>query len=318
VRNIPGVLAAGLATGVPPDAPGSFNNFDLVGRPAEQGHEPMTPWTAVTPGFLEALDLRLLEGRLFDARDTPESAPVVLVSAAWAKRYFPGESAVGKRMYEGGDRSEPVTIVDVVSDVKFDGLRNPGEGVYAPISQGWPNNPIYLYLRTDPQPLTVVETLSATLRHLDTDLVPAEVTTLESRLRDSLSEQRHWVVVIGGFALAAVLLSAVGVFAVLAYYVSRQYREIGIRLALGGDARQIFRMVIRRGFRSALLGMLAGIVLTVFMIRGLASQLFELQRVDPLTGIVACMLLAALALAACWLPARRAARIDPTTALRYQ
>ena len=318
LRNIPGVLAAGLATGVPPDAPGSFNNFDLVGRPAEQGHEPMAPWTAVTPGFLEALDLRLLDGRLFDARDTPESAAVVLVSAAWAKHYFPGESAVGKQMYEGGDRSEPVTIVGVVSDVKFDGLRNPGEGVYAPISQGWANNPIYLYLRTDAEPLAMLETLSATLRHLDADLVPAEVSTLESRLRDSLGEQRHWVVVIGGFALSAVLLSAVGIFAVVAYYVSRQYREIGIRLALGGDARQIFRMVIRRGLQSALLGMLAGIVMTVFMIRGLASQLFEVQRVDPVTGIAACMLLAAIALAACCLPARRAAQIDPTTALRYQ
>jgi putative ABC transport system permease protein len=318
LRNIPGVLAAGLATGVPPDAPGSFNNFDLVSRPAEQGHEPMAPWTAITPGFFEALDLRLLEGRLFDARDTPESAPVVIVSAAWAKHYLPGESAVGKQMYEGGDRSEPVTIIGVVSDVKFDGLRNPGEGVYAPISQGWANNPVYLYLRTDSEPLAVVETLSTTLRHLDAALTPADVTTLESRLRDSLSEQRHWVVVISAFALSAVLLSAVGIFAVLAYYVSRQYREIGIRLALGGDARQIFRMVIRRGFRSALAGMLVGTMLTVFMVRGLSSQLFEVQRVDPVTGIVACMLLAVIALAACWLPARRAARIDPTTALRYQ
>ena len=318
LSSMPGVLAAGLATGVPPDAPGSFNNFDLVGRPAEQGREPMAPWTAVTPGFFEALGLRLLEGRLFDARDTPESARVVLVSAAWARHYFPGESAVGKQVYEGGDRSDPVTIAGVVSDVKFNGLRNPGEGVYAPISQGWENNPIYLYLRTDPEPLAVVETLSATLRHLDAALVPADVSTLERRLRDSLGDQRHQVVVIGGFALAAVLLSAVGIFAVLAYYVSRQYREIGIRLALGGDARQIFRMVIRRGLRSALAGMMVGTVLTVFMTRGLSSRLFEVQRVDPLTAIMACMLLAAIALAACWWPARRAARIDPTTALRYQ
>ena len=318
LRNIPGVLAAGLATGVPPDSPGSFNNFDLVGRPAEQGNEPMAPWTAVTPGFFDALGLRVLEGRSFDARDTPESAPVVLVSAAWAKRYFPGESAVGKKMYEGGDRSEPVTVVGVVSDVKFNGLRNPGDGVYAPISQGWANNPVYLYLLTDPEPLTLVEPLLTSLRHLDAALVPADVTTLESRLRDSLSDQRHWVAVIGSFALSAVLLSAVGIFGVLAYYVSRQYREIGIRLALGGDARRIFRMVIQRGFRSALIGISAGIVLALFLTRGLDSLLFEVQRVDALTVIAACTLLAAIALAACWLPARRAARVDPTTALRYE
>jgi putative ABC transport system permease protein len=318
LRNIPGVLAAGLATGVPPDNPGTFNNFDLVGRPAEQGSEPMAPWTAVTPGFFETLGVRLSEGRGFDARDTPDTPPVVLVSATWAKRYFPGESAVGKQMYEGGDRSQPVTVVGVVSDVKFDGLGNPGESVYAPLSQGWANNPIYLYLLADSEPLALVEPLRATLRRLDPALVPADVTTLESRLRDSLSDQRHWAVVIAGFALSAVLLSAVGMFGVLAYYVSRQYREIGIRLALGADARRMLRMVIRRGFRSALLGILAGVVLALFLARGLQSLLFEMERIDPFILVAACALLAAIALAACWLPARRAARVDPMVALRYE
>jgi putative ABC transport system permease protein len=318
LRNIPGVLTAGLATGVPPDNPGTFNNFDLVGRPAEQGSEPMAPWTAVTPGFFETLGVRLSEGRGFDARDTPDTPPVVLVSATWAKRYFPGESAVGKQMYEGGDRSQPVTVVGVVSDVKFDGLGNPGESVYAPLSQGWANNPIYLYLLADSEPLALVEPLRATLRRLDPALVPADVTTLESRLRDSLSDQRHWAVVIAGFALSAVLLSAVGMFGVLAYYVSRQYREIGIRLALGADARRMLRMVIRRGFRSALLGILAGVVLALFLARGLQSLLFEMERIDPFILVAACALLAAIALAACWLPARRAARVDPMVALRYE
>ena len=318
LRNMPGVIAAGVATGVPPDAPGSFNNFDLVGRPAEQGREPMAPWTAVTPGFFDTLGVRLLEGRGFDARDTPESPDVVLVSATWAKRYFPGESAVGKQMYEGGDRSEPVTVAGVVSDVKFDGLRNPGESVYAPVSQGWANNPIYLYLRTDAEPLALVEPLLKTLRRLDPALVPADLTTLASRLRDSLSDQRHWAVVIAGFALSAVLLSAVGMFGVLAYYVSRQYKEIGIRLALGGDARRILSMVIRRGFSSALVGILAGIVLALFLTRGLDSLLFEVESVDPFTLIAACTLLSGIALAACWLPARRAARVDPMEALRYE
>jgi putative ABC transport system permease protein len=318
LRNMPGVIAAGLATGVPPDSPGSFNNFDLIGRPAEQGREPMAPWTAVTPGFFDTLDVRLLEGRGFDARDTPESPDVVLVSATWAKRYFPGESAVGKQMYEGGDRSEPVTVAGVVSDVKFDGLRNPGESVYAPVSQGWANNPIYLYLRTDAEPLTLVEPLLKTLRRLDPALVPADLTTLASRLRESLSDQRHWAAVIAGFALSAVLLAAVGMFGVLAYYVSRQYREIGIRLALGGDTRRILRMVIRRGFSSALVGILAGIVLALFLTRGLDSLLFEVESVDPFTLIAACTLLSGIALAACWLPARRAARVDPMEALRYE
>jgi putative ABC transport system permease protein len=318
LRNIPGVLAAGLATGVPPDSPGSFNNFDLVGRPAEQGNQPMAPWTAVTPGFFDTLGVRLSEGRGFDARDTPDSSPVVLVSATWAKRYFPGESAVGKQMYEGGDTSQPVTVVGVVSDVKFDGLGNPGESVYAPVSQGWANNPIYLYLLTDAEPLVLVEPLWAALRRLDPALVPADVTTLQSRLRASLSDQRHWAVVIAGFALSAVLLSAVGMFGVLAYYVSRQYREIGIRLALGADARRILHMVIRRGLCSALVGILAGVVLALFLTRGLESLLFGVERIDPLILFTACVAMAGIALAACWLPARRAARVDPMVALRYE
>jgi putative ABC transport system permease protein len=318
LRNIPGVLAAGLATGVPPDNPGSFNNFNLAGRPTEQGSQPMSPWTAVTPGFFDTLGVRLSEGRGFDARDTPDSSPVVLVSATWAKRYFPGESAVGKQMYEGGDTSQPVTVVGVVSDVKFDGLGNPGESVYAPVSQGWANNPIYLYLLADSAPLALIEPLRATLRRLDPALVPADVTTLESRLRDSLSDQRHWAAIITGFALSAVLLSAVGMFGVLAYYVSRQYKEIGIRLALGADARRILNMVIRRGFRSALVGILAGIVLALSLMRGLESLLFEVERIDPLILIAACTLLVGIALAACWLPARRAARVDVLIALRYE
>ncbi|MEX2124632.1 MAG: ABC transporter permease [Woeseia sp.] len=318
LRNMPGVAAAGLATGVPPDNPGTFNNFDLVGRPAAQGSQPMSPWTAVTPGFFESLGVRLVDGRGFDARDTPDSLPAVLVSETWAKRYFPGESAVGKQLFEGGDTAEPVTVVGVVSDVKFDGLGNPGESVYAPISQGWENNPIYLYLRTGPEPLALVETLWTTLRRLDPLLVPADVTPLESRLRNSLSDQRHWAVVIAGFALSAVLLSAVGVFGVLAYYVSRQYREIGIRLALGADARRILGMVVRRGFGSALVGMLAGVVLAQFLTRSLESLLFEVERIDPLVVVAGSVLLAGIALAACWLPARRAARIDPMEALRYE
>jgi putative ABC transport system permease protein len=221
-------------------------------------------------------------------------------------------------MYEGGDTSQPVTVVGVVSDVKFDGLRNPGESVYAPLSQGWANNPAYLYLLTDADPLALVEPLRATLKRLDPALAPADVTTLESRLRDSLNDQRHWTVVMAGFALSALLLSAVGVSSVLAYYVSRQYREIGIRLALGADARRMLRMMIGRGLRSALSGMLAGIVIALFLAGGLESLLFEVKPVDPLVLIAACTVLAGIAFTACWIPARRAARVDPMVALRYE
>lgn len=317
LRSTPGVVAAGLAGAVPP-ACNCYNNFDLVGRPAEQGSQPMSPWVGVTAGYFETLGVPLLEGRGFDGRDTPEAAPVVLVSETWAKRYFPGESAVGKQVYEGGDTSEPVTVVGVVGDVRFDGLEKQGEVVYGAISQGWPNNPIYVYLRTGPDPLALAEPLRSTLQRLDPALVPTEVATMQSLLRDSLSHQRHWAAVIAGFASSAMLLSAVGVFGVLAYYVSRQHREIGIRLALGADARHIVRMVIGRGVGAALAGTAAGVVLALFLTRGLESLLFQVAPLDPPSLVGASALLLATALVACWLPARHAAGVHPMVALRHE
>lgn len=317
LESLPGVRAAGLATGVPPDSPWSFNNFDLVGRPAAHGSQPMSPWTPVTPGFFAALGVRLVEGRGFDASDTPASAPVVLVSEAWAERWFPGETAVGKQLYEGGGTT-PVTIVGVTGDVKFAGLEQPGESVYAPISQGWPNNPAYVYLRTAVEPLALAEPLRATFERLDPALAPTEVTAMTGRLRDSLGDERHWAVVLLGFALSAVLLSAVGVSGVLAYYVSRQQKEIGIRMALGADARRVLGMVMRRGFGSALTGTLIGVVLASYLSRSLESLLFGIERTDLPTLIGACAVLLAVALAACWLPARRAVRVDAVVALRSE
>jgi ABC-type antimicrobial peptide transport system permease subunit len=241
---------------------------------------------------------------------------VVLVTESWASRYFPGESAVGKQLYEGGDRSEPVTIIGVVGDVKFDGLERPGDTIFAPMSQGWSNNPAFLHLRASIEAAAITDAVRATLRRLDPALVPTELTTLASLIDESLSDRRHWATLIGGFALSAVLLAGVGVFAVLMYYVSRQYREIAIRLALGADARGITWLVLARGLACALVGIAIGAVLASFSTVALRSLLFGVERLDPLTLIGACLLLLGITLLACWPPARRAARIDPTQALR--
>lgn len=316
IQAIPGVRAATLANGTPPDSPGTYNNFDLVGRPVE--NQPISPWTPVVANFFDAMGVRVIEGRAFDATDTPNSPPTVIVSESWAKQYFPGESAVGKQQYEGGNTENPVTIVGVVSDVKWDGLRNPAEAVYAPISQGWFNNPMYIFVRTDGDALALAETLRKTLMKLEPAAVPSEVTTMESRLQQSLSDQRHWATVIAGFALAALLLAAVGVFGVLAYYVSRQQREIGIRLSLGADTRAIVAMVLKRGVVLAAIGSAVGVALSLMLTRSIESLLFEVSRTDVLTMVGATALMLAIALAACWLPARKAAKTSPIEALRYE
>ena len=317
LSTMPGVSAAGLAGAVPPQC-GCSNNFDLLERRAEQGNQPQSPWIPVTAGYFDALGLRLVDGRWFGESDVPDSMPVIVVSSSWAQRYFPGESAVGKQLYEGGDTSTPITIAGVVSDVKFDGLKGPGDVVYAPISQGWNSNPAYVYLRTDAAPMALAATLRTTLERLDPDLAPAELATMQELLGGSLQSERHWAAVITGFALAAVLLSALGVFGVLAWYVVRQYREIGIRRALGADGRSVVGFVLRRGFACAAAGTALGLVLALFLTRGLEALLFEVERLEVFNLLAASVVLLAIALAACWLPARRAARIDPAVTLRHE
>jgi predicted permease len=317
LRAIPGVQGAGLTTQMPP-ACNCYNNFDLLERPVEQGAEPQSAWVPVTSGLLETLGVSLLEGRTFNTGDTPDTPQVLLVTRSWAERYFPGESAVGKQLYEGGNREDPATIVGVVGDVKFDGLDGAPESVFAYLNQGWPNNPIYVVLRSGADPLALAEPLRATLRRLDPALVPTEVTAMDSRLRDSIAGQRHWAVVIAGLALSALLLSAVGIFGVLSYYVSRHVHEIGIRLAMGADDRGIVRLVLRRGFTWVAGGMVAGVLLAISLARTMESLLYGVEPTDPLTLAGVCALLLAIALAACWLPARRAAQLDPLSALRTQ
>ena len=173
-------------------------------------------------------------------------------------------------------------------------------------------------MRTSGDPLALAAPLRALLMKAEPGAVPTEVTTMASRLRESTSDQRHWATVIGGFALSALLLSAIGVFGVLAYYVARQKREIGIRLSLGADARSIVRMVLKRGVVLAGVGSLVGVGLSLLLTRSIESLLFEVERTDVATLAAATAVLLVIALAACWLPARRAARTSPVEALRYE
>jgi putative ABC transport system permease protein len=173
-------------------------------------------------------------------------------------------------------------------------------------------------LRSGVDPLALAEPLRAALQRLDPALVPTEVTTMDSLMRESIAGQRHWAVVITGLAFSALLLSAVGIFGVLSYYVSRHVHEIGIRLAMGADGGRIVRLVLRRGLTWVVAGMVAGILLAIFLVRSIESLLYGVEPTDPLTLVGVCALLLGIALAACWLPARRAARLDPLIALRTE
>ncbi len=314
LRALPGVRGATVTGALPPDC-GCDNNFDIVGRPAPNGNQPASPWVPVDAGFFDALGIRLVEGRGFGAGDTPESQRVLIVSDSWAKRYFPGESAVGKQVFEGGG-DVPLTIVGVVGDVRYAGLAAAGETVFAPVSQGWGGNAMNLMLVSATAPLAQVAALRGTLARLDPALVPADIAAMDTLLADATGDQRHWAIVIGGFALAAVALAALGVFGVLAYHVAQRQRELGIRQALGASRRDIVGLVLHRGLRSAGVGIGVGSALAVIATRGLEALLYEVSRADPWTWLGATALLLAIAAIASWLPARRAAAIDPQVALR--
>ncbi|MET0399315.1 MAG: FtsX-like permease family protein [Longimicrobiaceae bacterium] len=304
---------------MPPDDFGSSNdNFDLVDRPAAPGApEPNGPWPAADADYFAALGVPLLEGRLFTPADTGAS-PVAVVSRSWARRYYPGESPLGKAMIRGGcTECPPTVVVGVVGDVRYSGVAGPLDALYSPVAEGWPRA-LYLYVRTAATPGDLVPALRDALASVDASVPLDDVATMEQRLHASVAQPRQWAALLGGFAAAALGLAAVGVFGMLSYMVGTRRREIGVRMALGAEQRSITRMVVGSGLAHALAGALLGLAAALAGTRALTAVLFDVNPGDPATLALATAALLLVALAACWIPARRAARIVPLEAIRHE
>ncbi len=315
LAGVSGVDAVGIGSGAPPNSPGMTNNFDLVDRPVPPGgSQPAVPWIILTPGFLDAMGARLLKGRLPDWTDTGDDPSVVAVSERWANRFYPGEEVLGRQLYSGGNTTFALTVVGVVSDVKYLGLATADESaVYQSYSQNaWRS--VNLVIRGSGAAVT-----AAQLRHQFTALDPAVTVTQVQMMRDRLSASvarpRYWATLVGIFAAVGVTLAAVGIYGVLSYFVSRQTRDIGVRMALGADASSVRRMVVRRGMGLAAVGLGAGLAGALLLTRGLENLLFQVSPTDPATFAAVSLLLLAIALAACYVPARRATQVDPMRAL---
>jgi len=315
-REIPGVVGVAVAAGLPPDAPNEYNNFDLLDKPVEPGQaQPVSPWSYVTTDFFASLQVPLLEGRAFDEAIDTDGAPVVVVSRTWSDRFYPGDSAVGKQMVSGGcTQCDPTTVVGIVGDVKYRGLAGDGEAMYQPAYQFWPGAMSLVVKAEGPTSATLGE-LRRRLRALDPDLPLNDAATMEERLHASMAQPRHWATLLTAFAAAALVLSAVGIFGILSYWVRRQTREIGVRMALGADSESVLALVLRRGMSHAAMGVVVGLALSLYATRWLESMLFGVTATDPLTVGAVCTLLLIVAFVACYLPGRRAARIDPVEAI---
>ena len=310
-----GVTAAGLAGSIPPDNYGDVNNFDLLDKPVPAGSsQPVAPWPSVTPGYFTALNIRLLEGRLFTPADSGTAPPVVVVSRAWAIKYYPDQSALGRQMVSGGCTScPPTTVVGVVGDVHYRGLAAEGDAVYAPLAQEGAGA-LNLVVRSRLGAAATLRGLRAAIGALDPELAPVEV-VMTDRLRDALGDPRRWTTVVGGFAAAGALLAALGVFGLMSYVVRQRYREMGVRLALGAAPGSLTRLVVQRGMRYALLGTVIGLGVWALLSRWIGALLFGVGAMDPATTIAAVAVLVAIAFIACWVPGRRAARIRPMESL---
>jgi putative ABC transport system permease protein len=319
-RALPGVKNVGLANYIPLDGGSNGFSFTVGGRPPiRPSEQPSTEARQVTPDFFAALGMPLLRGRALSATDQPGSPPVLVVNHAFVQAFFPNEDPIGKTIALGwgldpnGDSRQ---IVGVVGDVHSFGLEGaPEPTVYAPLAQR-PDHSLSIVVRSEGSPTTLAPALRAVVRDLDHELPVYSVQTMEERVSASVGRQRFYATLIAVFAAVALVLSAVGLYGVIAYAVSQRTHELGVRVALGATGDRISRMVIGEGLALTAVGIAVGAVAAFFAGRLVSSLLFGVSALDPITigGVV--LVLATVATLASWLPARRAARVDPLVAMR--
>ena len=315
LQEIPGVQSATLADWVPFGFGSSSYRVQAEGY-VPQPHESMDiEYADVAPDYLRTMQIPLITGREFTVNDTAKSQLVAVVNQAFVKRYWPHQDAIGKRLHAGG---KWFTVVGVAQNSDYDHIGQKPRGFfYLPLFQNYGSS-VSIHVRVAGNPLGFVSPAQEAVRSLDADLPLFDLTTLDSRIQLNTITQRMGGVFVGGFGILALLLAGIGIYGVLSYTTRQRTHEIGIRMALGAEPRDVFGFVLRQGAFLALLGISIGLVLSLVLTRALSSQLFGITPTDPLTFAAVAILLLAVALVACYLPARRAMRTDPMVALRHE
>lgn len=320
----PGVESAGAISELPLAGSNTNDSFTIEGRPpVAKEDEPLTEYRVVTPRYFKSMAIPLLAGRDLAETDTRQSPNVVVINEAFARRHFASEDPIGHRIRLQGQFRDPLIIVGVVGDVRHFGLNEqPVAEAYVPFLQD-PLSETYrrsmtIVARTESEPLGIAASLRAQLTSLDASLPVYSVKPMTEYLRDSLSRRRFNTILLSAFAGVALLLAAVGIYGVMSYGVAQRTHEIGIRLALGAQARDILSLVVGQAMLLTLAGITVGAAAAYALTRVMESLLFEVSATDPLTFAVISILLAGVALAACFVPARRATKVDPMIALRYE
>lgn len=331
LRALPGVQAVGATDDMPMEGD-SENDFLIEGRPKPQPQNmPMAMFYLTSPGYLKAMGIGLLRGRFFTDQDTISAPPVVVIDDALARDFFPHEDPIGQHIiipFKGVD--QPREIVGIVHHIKHFGPAGQRDwkvngAFYMPVTQ-IPDQfygligtlDLNIIVRTSVDPQSMITTVKRTVHSIDNGVAITDVHTINELVRSSLAAQRFMAVLFGVFAALALALASIGIYGVISYSVTQRTHEIGIRLALGALPRNVLAWVIRQGMTLALLGVAGGIIVAVFAVRLLRNSLYGVNATDPVTFVAVSVILAAVALLACYLPARRATKVDPMVALRCE
>ncbi len=315
------MVQAGAVNAIPLGVVQVSGEVEIEGKPVASGQlRPTVAWRKTSAGYFQAMSIRLLAGRDFSARDDERAEPVVVLDQTSARRFWPDEDPIGKRLRLVGQGApeEWRSVVGVVADVKHDGLEATSlEQIYIPFPQ-FPHSFMYLVLKTASDAAGMAPAARQAVLELDPDQSVFRVETMAEKLARSLAWRRFYTVLLVTLAAVALVLAIVGVYSVMAFAVTQRAREMGIRLALGAARRSVVRMVVKQALQLAGIGVVLGLAATAGLLRLLSNLLYGVAATDPRILIGGSLLLAVLALLASYLPAYRASRVDPMITLRTE
>jgi len=317
VAALPGVEAAGGVTNLPLGGGNQTSSYAIDGQPPEDPNDlPEAGYRGVTPGYLQAMQIPLLQGRDFSPRDTATSPKVVIVNKTFASRYWPQENPVGKRVLLEG--KEPHEVIGVVGDIRHSGLDVPTVPEIYVCYEQHPYDDIVMAVRSKADFKSLSSQMRAQVASLDPELPVFNVRTMNQVLAESTSEPKFYTVLLAVFAVLALVLSTLGIYSIISYSVAQRRHELGIRVALGAQRSNVLKLVLGEGMVLAAIGILAGLFVAWAATRGLSSLLFGVQPDDPLIFVLTAVLLGIVALTASFIPAMRASRVSPMVAFRPQ
>jgi putative ABC transport system permease protein len=325
LKSLPEVVSVGAVTRLPLGALNNVTSFvQIEGQPVQPGQWPEVDFRRASGGYFQTLGIPLIKGRLVTEQDVASGANLIAINGAMAKRFWPNEDPIGKRLRTGvnPDQANWQTVVGVVGNVRHLGLDvEPRAEIYFHTLTSPPFSPV-VGVRTKSDPKNLIGAVRSQVRSIDGDVVVANINTMEELVSASIAQRRFSMLLLGVFAAIALLLAAIGIYGVISYSVAQRANEIGVRMALGAQSHDVIKMVLREGMLLALIGVGIGLIATFALARLMTSLLsnllFSVRATDPITFVGVAALLALVALAACYIPARRAAKVDPMVALRCE